>query len=37
MTINSFHQHVRSQAAPPPRTIREEEMIDIRQGEVSSR
>jgi len=34
MTINSFHQHVRTQAAEPPRTMREEEMLEIHQREV---
>ncbi|UJR35849.1 hypothetical protein I4U23_028593 [Adineta vaga] len=36
MTINSFHQHIRTQAAPPPRTIREEEMHEIKQREITS-
>ncbi|CAF1563673.1 unnamed protein product [Adineta ricciae] len=36
MTINSFHQHIRTQAAPPPRTMREEEMLEIKQREVTS-
>ena len=35
MTIKSFQQHVRTQAAPPPRTMREEEMMEIHQREVS--
>jgi hypothetical protein len=35
MTSHSFDQHVRSQAAPPPRTMREEEMFEIQQREVS--
>jgi hypothetical protein len=34
MTIHSFHQHVRTQEAPPPRTMREEEMLEIHQREV---
>jgi hypothetical protein len=34
MTINSFHQHIRNRAAPPPRTMREEEMLEIKQQEV---
>jgi hypothetical protein len=34
MTINSFHKHIRSQAAPPPMTMREEEMNEIKQREV---
>jgi hypothetical protein len=37
MTINSFHEHNRSQAAPPPRSMREEEMFEIQQREVSLR
>ncbi|CAF4370626.1 unnamed protein product [Rotaria magnacalcarata] len=36
MTSNSFHQHIRSQAAPPPRTMREEEMLEIQQREVTA-
>lgn len=36
MTSHSFHQHLRSQAAPPPRTMREEEMFEIKQKEVTS-
>ena len=36
MSINSYHQHVRTQAAPPPRTMREEEMMEIHQREVKS-
>jgi len=36
MTSHSFHQHLRTQAAPPPRTIREEEMFEIKQNEVTS-
>ncbi|CAF1002276.1 unnamed protein product [Rotaria sordida] len=36
MTIHSFHQHIRSQEAPPPRTMREEEMLEIQQREVSA-
>ncbi len=35
MTIHSYHQHVRTQAAPPPRTMREEEMMEIHQREVN--
>jgi hypothetical protein len=35
MTSHSFHQHLRTQAAPPPKTMREEEMDEIRQREVS--
>lgn len=34
MTISSYHQHVRSTAAPPPKTMREEEMDEIKQREV---
>lgn len=34
MNVHSFHQHVRNQAAPPPRTMREEEMLEIKQREV---
>lgn len=34
MTVQSFDQHVRTQAAPPPRTMREEEMMEIHQREV---
>ncbi len=34
MTIQSFHQHVRTKAATPPRTMREEEMLEIHQREV---
>ena len=34
MTSHSFHQHLRTQAAPPPRTMREEEMFEIKQNEV---
>ena len=37
MTVQSFDQHLRSQAAPPPRTMREEEMLEIQQREVSQR
>lgn len=36
MTLESFHRHLRSEAAPPPRTSREEEMLEIQQREVSS-
>lgn len=36
MTLQSFDQHLRSQAAPPPRTMREEEMLEIQQREVTS-
>ncbi len=36
MSINSYHQQVRTQAAPPPRTMREEEMMEIHQREVKS-
>ena len=35
MTIQSFQQHVRPKASPPPRTMREEEMMEIHQREVS--
>jgi hypothetical protein len=35
MTSQSFHQHVRTQAEPPPRTMREEEMLEIHQREVN--
>jgi hypothetical protein len=34
MTIDSFNKHIRSQTAPPPRTMREEEMLEIQQREV---
>lgn len=36
MTLQSYQQHVRTQAAPPPRTMREEEMMEIHQREVKS-
>lgn len=36
MTLHSYHQHVHSAAAPPPKTMREEEMDEIKQREVSS-
>lgn len=36
MTIQSFQQHVRTQAAPPPRTMREEEMMEIHQREATA-
>lgn len=36
MNVHSFHQHVRNQAAPPPRTMREEEMLEIKQREVTA-
>ncbi|CAF4546842.1 unnamed protein product [Rotaria sp. Silwood1] len=36
MTSHSFHQHVRSRAASPPRTMREEEMLEIKQREVTA-
>jgi hypothetical protein len=36
MTIHSYDQHVRTQAASPPRTMREEEMMEIHQREVKS-
>lgn len=35
MTINSYHQHIRSQAAPPPTTREEDEKSEIRKREVS--
>lgn len=34
MTLQSYQQHARTQAAPPPRTMREEEMMEIHQREV---
>ena len=34
MTLQSYQHHVRTQAAPPPRTMREEEMMEIHQREV---
>ena len=37
MTSHSFHQHVRTQAASPPRTMREEEMLEIHQREVKNK
>ncbi|CAF0863300.1 unnamed protein product [Adineta ricciae] len=36
MTSHSFQQHVRTQDAPPPRTMREEEMLEIQQREASA-
>ncbi|UJR10174.1 hypothetical protein I4U23_014390 [Adineta vaga] len=36
MNSHSFQQHVRTQAAPPPRTMREEEMLEIQQREASA-
>ncbi len=35
MNIHSYDQHVRTQAASPPRTMREEEMMEIHQREVT--
>ncbi len=36
MNIHSYHQHVLTQEASPPRTMREEEMMEIHQREVKS-
>ncbi|CAF1216208.1 unnamed protein product [Adineta steineri] len=36
MTSHSFEQHVRTQAAPPPLTMREEEMLEIHQREATA-
>lgn len=36
MNINAFHQHCRSKNAPPPRTMREDEMFEIQHTEVKS-
>ncbi len=34
MTIDSFHKHIRSRNAPPPRTMKEEEKLELQQLEV---
>ncbi|CAF0938672.1 unnamed protein product [Rotaria sordida] len=36
MSIHSLHQHLHTQATPPPRTIREEEMFEIHQREANA-
>ncbi|CAF2387793.1 unnamed protein product [Rotaria sp. Silwood2] len=36
MTIHSLHQYLHTQAAPPPRTMREEEMLEIHQREANA-
>jgi len=36
MTLHSYHQHIHTQKASPPRTMREEEMLEIHQREATA-
>ncbi|CAF0782818.1 unnamed protein product [Didymodactylos carnosus] len=36
MTLNAYNKHIQTQAAPPPRTMREEEILEIQSREATA-